>query len=40
MDSGRFVEAVKAILKMAMTGFSRAVYEANYMEDPYQHSHY
>ena len=40
MDSARFVEAVKNILKLAVIGFPSAVYETGYMEDPYQESHY
>ena len=36
MDSARFVEAVKNILKLAVIGFPSAVYETGYMEDPYQ----
>ena len=40
IDSARFVEAVKNILRLAVIGFPIAVYETGYMEDPYQESHY
>ena len=40
IDSARFVEAVKNILKLAMIEFSGAVYDTGYMEDPYQQNHY
>ena len=35
IDSARFVEAVKNILRLAVIGFPSAVYETGYMEDPY-----